>query len=383
MTGKQREISAVVSASLISYLIVPPSSGSSSAFVESIATSLSVRWQPPRWIARRVNFRSAHRHRAAFSRGRHCDRRPSPLGYRGARRAFLQPRARRRHPRPGRILHGWLVGLHGARRNVLPRHPAPGSTNVSPKPAQSFRARGFTRASIAKRAGARARSAGSHYDLGNEFFQAMLDPWMQYSCALFADGDDLAAAQRRKLEMICQRLQLRPGLRLLDIGCGWGGLAKYAAENYGCSVVGITISREQQEFASNWCRGLDVEIQPPRLPPRSGAHSIARSASEWSSTSATKTIAPICGRSRRSLGKDGRFLCQGICNPVSSFQLDPWIRRYIFPELRPSFACPPDERGRRPVPCRGCAESRAALRSDAPGLGGEFSACLAALREAF
>lgn len=60
-----------------------------------------------------------------------------------------------------------------------------------------------------------------HYDLGNDFFRAMLDPWMQYSCALFAEGDDLAAAQCRKLEMICRRLQLRPGLGLLDIGCGW------------------------------------------------------------------------------------------------------------------------------------------------------------------
>ncbi len=105
------------------------------------------------------------------------------------------------------------------------------------------------------------RVGETHYDLGNDFFQAMLDPWMQYSCAFFDEGDDLAAAQHRKLELICQRLQLRPGLRLLDIGCGWGGLAKYAAENYGCSVVGLTISREQQEFAANWCRGLDVEIR--------------------------------------------------------------------------------------------------------------------------
>ena len=74
-----------------------------------------------------------------------------------------------------------------------------------------------------------SRVGETHYDLGNDFFQAMLDPWMQYSCALFAEGDDLAAAQQRKLEMICQRLALRPGLRLLDIGCGWGGLAKSAA----------------------------------------------------------------------------------------------------------------------------------------------------------
>src|SRR5436309_3281968 len=108
----------------------------------------------------------------------------------------------------------------------------------------------------------RGRKVGRvHYDLSNDFFEAMLDPNMQYSCALFAEGDDLASAQLRKLDWVCQRLRLRPGLRLLDIGCGWGGLARYAARHYGCQVVGITISQEQCRYAQRWCRGLDVEIQ--------------------------------------------------------------------------------------------------------------------------
>ncbi len=108
----------------------------------------------------------------------------------------------------------------------------------------------------------RTRKVGRvHYDLSNDFFEAMLDPNMQYSCALFAEGDELNSAQLRKLDWICERLRLRPGLRLLDIGCGWGGLARYAASNYGCQVVGITISREQFRHAQRWCRGLDVEIQ--------------------------------------------------------------------------------------------------------------------------
>ncbi len=108
----------------------------------------------------------------------------------------------------------------------------------------------------------RARKVGRvHYDLSNDFFEAMLDPNMQYSCALFAEGDDLASAQLRKLDWICERLRLQPGLRLLDIGCGWGGLARYAARQYGCQVVGITISQEQFRYAQRWCRGLDVEIQ--------------------------------------------------------------------------------------------------------------------------
>src|SRR5689334_20602138 len=108
----------------------------------------------------------------------------------------------------------------------------------------------------------RSRKVGRvHYDLSNDFFAAMQDPNMQYSCALFGKGDDLAAAQLRKLDWICQRLDLRPGERLLDIGCGWGGLARYAAGEYRCQVVGVTISKEQLQYARDWCRGLDVEIQ--------------------------------------------------------------------------------------------------------------------------
>jgi cyclopropane-fatty-acyl-phospholipid synthase len=178
----------------------------------------------------------------------------------------------------------------------------------------------------------------THYDLGNDFFQAMLDPWMQYSCALFGKGDDLAAAQRRKLEMICQRLQLQPGLRLLDVGCGWGGLAKYAAENHGCSVVGLTISREQQQFAERWCRGLDVQILLRDYREIQGTFDRAVSIGMVEHVG-FKNYRTYLRKVADSLGKGGRFLCQGICNPVTSNQLDPWIRRYIFPNsLLPSLS---------------------------------------------
>lgn len=177
----------------------------------------------------------------------------------------------------------------------------------------------------------RSRRVGeTHYNLGNDFFQAMLDPWMQYSCALYAEGDDLAAAQRRKLEMICQTLQLRPGLRLLDIGCGWGGLAKYAAEHYGCSVVGLTISSEQQQFAVEWCRGLDVEIQLCDYRRVRGTFDRAVSIGMVEHVG-FKNYRTYLRTVEASLGKEGCFLCHGICNPVSNFQLDPWIRRYVFP----------------------------------------------------
>lgn len=177
----------------------------------------------------------------------------------------------------------------------------------------------------------RSRRVGeTHYNLGNDFFQAMLDPWMQYSCAHYQEGDDLAAAQRRKLEMICQRLQLRPGLRLVDIGCGWGGLAKYAAEHYGCSVVGLTISSEQQQFAERWCRGLDVQIQLCDYRRLRGPFDRAVSVGmvEHVGFKNYRTYLQVVAA---SLGKGSRFLCQGICNSVSIYQLDPWMRRYVFP----------------------------------------------------
>ena len=77
---------------------------------------------------------------------------------------------------------------------------------------------------------------------------------------LLENADNLFQAQQQKLDLICRKLDLQPGMRLLDIGCGWGGLAEYAAKNYQVSVVGITISKEQQKLAVERCKGLDVEI---------------------------------------------------------------------------------------------------------------------------
>ena len=178
----------------------------------------------------------------------------------------------------------------------------------------------------------RSRKVGLvHYDLSNDFFQAMLDPNMQYSCALFAEGDDLATAQRRKLDWICNRLCLEPGLRLLDIGCGWGGLARHAARHYGCQVVGVTISREQFGYAQEWCRGLDVDIQL-----RDYREKIAGRFDRIVSVGMVEHVGHKNYRTyfrtvSRSLADNGLFLCQGIVKNDSQPHLDPWIKRYIFP----------------------------------------------------
>jgi len=184
----------------------------------------------------------------------------------------------------------------------------------------------------------RSRKVGRvHYDLSNDFFEAMLDHNMQYSCALFDEGDDLAAAQLRKLEWICQRLRLRAGLRLLDIGCGWGGLARYAARQYGCQIVGVTISKEQFQYAQRWCRGLDVEIQLRDYREITGEFDRVVSVGmvEHVGHKNYRTYMRAAGR---LLNDDGLFLCQGICSSVSQLYADPWIKRYIFPNSIPPSA---------------------------------------------
>ena len=99
-----------------------------------------------------------------------------------------------------------------------------------------------------------------HYDIGNDIFVAMLDPYMNYSCGYWEEAQDLTKAQEHKMEMICRKLQLERGMHVLDVGCGWGGLSQWMAERHGVKVTGITISSEQADFARQRCRALPVRI---------------------------------------------------------------------------------------------------------------------------
>ncbi|ODM89429.1 Cyclopropane-fatty-acyl-phospholipid synthase [Orchesella cincta] len=103
--------------------------------------------------------------------------------------------------------------------------------------------------------------AEKHYDLGNDFFESFLDPWMQYSSAYWAKADNLNDAQLHKLELIAKKLDLKPGMRVLDVGCGWGTLCKYLAENYGVDCVGISVSKEGIKYAKKTCEGLKVDLR--------------------------------------------------------------------------------------------------------------------------
>lgn len=109
----------------------------------------------------------------------------------------------------------------------------------------------------------RDRAAISHhYDLSNEFYERILDPQLAYSCGYHRPGDTLEQAQFAKLELICEKLALQPGMRLLDIGCGWGALALHAAEHHGVAVTGVTLSGEQRDFVLKRAatRGLSDRI---------------------------------------------------------------------------------------------------------------------------
>ena len=101
----------------------------------------------------------------------------------------------------------------------------------------------------------------AHYDLGNAFYEAMLDPLMAYSCGYWRDAATLADAQRAKLDLICRKLDLRPGMRMLDIGCGWGSLMGFAAEHYGVRCIGVTVSKEQAAYGRERYAGLPLEFR--------------------------------------------------------------------------------------------------------------------------
>ena len=169
-----------------------------------------------------------------------------------------------------------------------------------------------------------------HYDIGNDLFEAMLDPTMSYSCAYWAEAGNLAQAQRDKLDLICRKLELTPGERLLDIGCGWGGLAQFAATHYGVAVVGITISREQRELARERCAGLPVCIELMDYRDLTGSYDkvVSLGMFEHVGPKNYPTYFDVVGR---VLKDDGLFLLHTIGSYTTSRTADPWIEKYIFP----------------------------------------------------
>lgn len=177
-----------------------------------------------------------------------------------------------------------------------------------------------------------------HYDLGNDLYEAMLGQRLVYSCGYWREATDLDAAQEAKLDLICRKLGLRPGQRILDIGCGWGEALKFAAERYGVSGVGVTISQEQAEYARQLCAGLPIEIRLQDY------HDVEESFDAILSVGMFEHVGDKNYRgyfemARRCLRPEGLFLLHSIGSNLSRHRTDPWIAKYIFPNsMLPSAA---------------------------------------------
>ena len=190
---------------------------------------------------------------------------------------------------------------------------------------------------------ARAWQVGrEHYDLGNDLYEAMLDPTMAYSCGYWAQAGTLEDAQVAKLDLICRKLGLQPGMRLLDIGCGWGSLMHHAAEHYGVACVGLTVSREQAAWGAQRVRDLPVrfECTDYRLFNPDGLQKFDRVASVGMFEHVGhKNYRAYFDMARRSLREEGLFLLHSIGKNRSGTAIDPWIEKYIFPNgVLPSVA---------------------------------------------
>ena len=178
---------------------------------------------------------------------------------------------------------------------------------------------------------ARAKEvAKKHYDLGNDLYMSFLDPYNQYSCGYFKGTNDLSAAQEKKLDLICKKLQLKSTDRVLDIGCGWGGLAKYAAEHYGCQVTGITLSKEHGSHAREFTKGLPVKIEVMDYRDISTQFDKIVSVGMFEHVG-YKNYRRMMKIVKKHLSKDGLFLLHTIGKNKSIASVDQWIEKYIFP----------------------------------------------------
>lgn len=194
-------------------------------------------------------------------------------------------------------------------------------------------------AALTNRAGrSRAFQIGErHYDLGNELYRNMLDRRMVYSCAYWKDTRNLNDAQEAKLDLICRKLGLRPGDRVLDIGCGWGGFPAYAAARYGVSVVGITVSKEQAELGREFCKGLPIEIRlhDYRDVREQFDHIVSVGMFEHVGY---KNYGTYMKTVHDCLKDGGLFLLHTIGAQQTTIANDPWFDKYIFPNsLLPSI----------------------------------------------
>jgi cyclopropane-fatty-acyl-phospholipid synthase len=180
--------------------------------------------------------------------------------------------------------------------------------------------------------------AQQHYDLGNELYRAMLDARMCYTCGYWKNADTLDAAQEAKLELVCRKIGLKPGMSVLELGCGWGSFAKYAAEKYDAKVVGVNLSTEQVRLARELCKGLPVEIRQQDYREVQDTYDAVISIGilEHVGYKNYRTYMEVVNR---CLKHDGIAFIHTIGGNTSSTYTNRWIDKYIFPNgMLPSIA---------------------------------------------
>lgn len=172
--------------------------------------------------------------------------------------------------------------------------------------------------------------AEKHYDLDNQLFQMMLGETMAYSCGYWKDATTLDQAQNAKLDLICRKLELEPGMTLLDIGCGWGSLLEYATRHYGVRAHGVTVSTEQAQLARERCAGLPVEILLKDYRAVSGRYDRVVSVGMFEHVG-RRNYRTFMSTTAGLLKDRGLMLLHTIGDNESTAGHDPWINKYIFP----------------------------------------------------
>jgi len=174
------------------------------------------------------------------------------------------------------------------------------------------------------------RNAQAHYDIGNDLYRRMLDKRMIYTCGYWDQATSLDEAQEAKLDLICRKLGFEPGMRVLDIGCGWGGFLQFAAERYGISGVGISPAVEQVAVARERTSGLDIDIQASDYRDMEGEFDRIVSIGMFEHVG-VRNYETFFEKCSELLTADGMMLHHTISGTVSTKRGDPWFDKYIFP----------------------------------------------------
>jgi cyclopropane-fatty-acyl-phospholipid synthase len=172
--------------------------------------------------------------------------------------------------------------------------------------------------------------AYKHYDIGNELYEAMLDKRMLYTCAYWRDATDLDAAQEAKLELVCQKIGLRPGMRVLDLGCGWGGFAAYAAEKYDVKVTGYTVAAEQVRWAKEKYARLPIDIRHDDYRNATGQFDRVVSIGLMEHVG-PKNYRAYMELVDKLLAPGGVAFVHTITGNRTTAHIEPWFDKYIFP----------------------------------------------------